>query len=515
MTSAQNPSGDIDILKTLQGLDFSCLGLDKLRAASKSVIGTTIPRIDFPSAKLPSKRKPGISDIKDQVKYYLAGPTISDYSSAAATITPIHTASTGEIQYRKSIIGSRGRGLYEVRIPRVYNPDLAASIRGYYYADLTMEIFAQKFRESEIRGIITGWVREVPFDLQSILNPFHTSDIDGSVYGIPGEDIFGELNTVPYVPLGGSLQTIPYVALYASAGGHLPALLGASIGGHLPVDLPAFLRSTISATADLGASITRIGYFEHLPAYIHGLTRGTSDLRSILIVRMTPDLFASINGSVIADIAASLTTQREKSIIGVINGWRRQVPADITAVIRRQDSATKDLPVYPLRAVISTHTSDKPPNLHKPAHLFPNNKYVFGSRSRGLYVLILEPIFGRFPDLHAQLNALPYLHFDLGAYLNINKCNIQLIPSSIIYASIFTSSGYKQITATIKPIFRDSTGTSPGSGYTTVANAYTFYIATNRGFIVPQRIQSTIRVEVYNNSHPRPDLNAYISGHHQ
>lgn len=475
-----------------------------------------------------------IVPIKEQIKYYL-GILTSTFSFATASITPIHSVSTGEVEYYTSIVGSRGRGLYTVRIPRIYRPDITASIYGLYSFDLSGEIFGQLFRTFDIRATIAGWVRDAEANLPAILYPFHTSDITADTYGIPGEDLPASLQPIPYVPLIGILTSVPYVSLRASAGGHFPEDIYASMTITQPVDLPAFIRQANSGTSDLGGSITQQGYFSNLPAGIRSFVQSSKDLPASLIVRQTPDIYASIRGWVESDITASLITQREKSIIGIINGWVREAHLDLPAVIRRTDPGTFDLPVYPLWAVISTHTSDKPPNIHKPMHTFPNNKYLLGSRTKGLYLLTLEQVYGIFPDLHASINVLELSRKDLGAYLktfiretadlpvetigvspyiNINKLAISLVPSLSITASIFTRSGFNPIKAIINPSHSSSTGTSPTAGYSTVAVSFNFYLGTNKGLIIPPREFPSLRVEVYQNDHPRPDLNAYVKGFH-
>lgn len=475
-----------------------------------------------------------IVPIKEQIKYYL-GILTSTFSFATASITPVHSVSTGEIEYYTSIVGSRGRGLYTVRIPRIYRPDITASIYGLYSFDLSGEIFGQLFRTLDIRATIAGWVRDAEANLPAILYPLHTSDITADTYGIPGEDLPASLQPIPYAPLIGILTSVPYVSLRASAGGHFPEDIYASMVITQPVDLPAFIRQANSGTSDLGGSIIQQGYFSNLPADIRSFVQSSKDLPASLIVRQTPDIYASIRGWVESDITASLITQREKSIIGIINGWVREAHLDLPAVIRRTDPGTFDLPVYPLWAVISTHTSDKPPNIHKPMHTFPNNKYLLGSRTKGLYLLTLEQVYGIFPDLHASISVLELSRKDLGAYLktfsrrtsdlpaetigvnpyiNINKIKISLVPSLSITASIFTSSGFKGIGALINPRITHSTGTSPTAGYSVISVAFNFYIGTNKGLIIPPRETPSLRVETYQNDHPTPDLNAYVKGFH-
>jgi hypothetical protein len=460
---------------------------------------------------------------------------LRDTVELKASITASTSTSTGPTLYKTLIAGSRLRGYYEVKIPYFYSPDLSAEIRGFYYQDIAASLEAWRRGSLDIKAIINAWHREVISDLGGVLQPYHLRDVLGEITAVIHANITGSVNTVPGVDLPANMIPIPGADLRVIAGGHFPATITASMSITQPVNIPAYIRAGYSSNSDIGGTLTPTGSYTHITGYIKPSINDYRDLPASLNVRYSPNITASIFGWVEADITASLITQRERSIKAIINGWSRLNEKDLSVSIRRSDADTKNLTAY-TKPVISTHTSDKRPNLDKVLKTFPNNIYMFGSRSRGLYVLTIEPIYGNFPDLHAEIFAKQFYrdniwaslkaaqrqYLDLGApmvsvtsYININRINLSLVPSLDLSADTHTLSGYRPMSANVTPLRHAQTETDTEAGYSYTATSFRFFIGTSKGLYIPESVPSTIKVSSYVNSHQNPDLNAFVHGWHE
>lgn len=390
------------------------------------------------------------------------------------------------------------------------------------FADLGAFIEANNQGEADLSAeILTSLIKDLPAALSAI----QPEDLGATLEVNPGADL--PASTVP----------IPGVNLGAIGGGHFPEDLPATLAAVLPVDLGAELRPVDSDTADLGASLVKSGDIKHMLAYVKAATRVTEDLnaRIRVVAHGTKDLQGIIQGWVEVDLAASIGAQHVDDIRAILLGFARLQEANLPAVIRRVDKQEADLGVSPLKAVVSTHTSDKFPNLDKVNKYFFENRYMLGTRGAGLALLTLEPIFGIFPDLHAEIFARDFFRENIGAflrpvfpgsrdlntiltsvvpYVNINKIILELIPLINMDAELVRVGDFLGNRANITPVHKGVTGTADDAGFVSTATTYKFYLGTNRGLFVPPEIVSEIRIETFTNNYPTPDLHGTVTGWH-
>lgn len=371
-------------------------------------------------------------------------------------------------------------------------------------------------------------------ELPTTINPFHTKDLLATLSSIPPEDLGASVSLVEPVDLPASILSIASVDLSAFAGAHPPADLSAFMSITQPENIPAFIRGGFSDNLDLGATITQTGGFKDLPVHIKLLQSTIKDLSASITARVPLDLPATIAGFVEKDLPAILITERIFNMRAIVKGFVREAEANLGAFLRRVDSGTKDLPVDPMRAIISTHTNTgKLPNLDRVSRPFFQNIYGFGTQSAGFFVLTLEPIFGNFPDLAASIIAIDFFRKNLGAFvraatrqekdlstnlvsvtpsININKIELSLVPLKNIAASLNPSGGFLGLKTNIKPVHSSSTGTDPNARFITTATSFRFFLGTTKGLFIPPQISQKIRTTSFINPHPRPDLRASIAG---
>lgn len=370
-------------------------------------------------------------------------------------------------------------------------------------------------------------------DLLGLIHGFITSDIDAAISGHPPENITASL--IPTLPsnIQALLNTIPYINFPVKAGGHFPEHITASVNITQPVNFSVYVRRGEIGTLDIAASITQVGGFDDLSTFVRSTRAAISDFGVSIEEKILGNITAFINGNISSDIGGIINAERFNSLFGIIWNWTRQAVGEMKAYIRRIDHAVKDLPVDTVRAIISTHTSDKVPNLDRVSKPFYQNRYVFGTGSRGFFLLTLEPVFGYFPDLHAEIFAQQFFRLNIKAYIrvaarqsdgiivsvlgvspyvNINKITISPNPLKDLSVSIVQRGGFKQLQAQIRPLHSTSTGTSEDADYIYTAATYRFLLGTGRGLFIPEVNVPQIKVTTFRNNHPRPDLRAFIQG---
>ncbi len=310
-----------------------------------------------------------------------------------------------------------------------------------------------------------------------------------------------------------------------------PVDINAILNVHQPENIPAFLRTAYTAVLDLGSSLTQVGSFEGLPALIKSLSTSYSDMLAEIEVKYPGDLRAFLHGYATTDLGASLVTERYKNLPVII--WGRVVAAtsNFGAFVRQDTNGTKDMPVMGMKAVVSTHTSDKTPNLRKVGKVFYENKFLFGTRSKGLVAFVIEPVYGVFPDLHAEIFAQQYFRASLAAlirpaqrtttefpttlvsvspHIKITKITLKPQPLRELPTTLNARGGYLSMGALIRGGFSGSTGTAEDAAYTTTASTHRFILGTTKGLYIPKKNTPTIVTTTFNNNHPNPDLRASL-----
>ncbi len=419
----------------------------------------------------------------------------SDIADLTASITAIQSQYADmRAQIMAASSGQVDLGAY-VRPNTAALADLAASIQTFHAADLPAQVGA-------VANIIE-------FDLPASLFPFHTTDIPASIRATYYDDLQATVQTFQKRDLGASLVFTQ------------------------PEHIPAYIRSGFSGAADLGASIVQTGGFFDLPARVKVLLRTAADLGASVKPRVPVDLRAIISGYATEDLNAQIGTQRIMDMRGIILGEAIEKFKNLPAFLRLVDSGTNNLPVTPLRAVVSTHTSDKAPNLHTYSKRFSENRFVFGSRSKGFFLLTIEPVFGYFPDLHAEITGIPLTRVFLGAflrvaqrqqldlnttltavgpYINIAKITLSPQPLKNLPATLFQRGAIKPLSASIRILRSGETSTSDDARYVTTTSSYKFLIGTGKGLFIPEHNVPVIRATTFLNKSLLPDLRASIHG---
>lgn len=310
-----------------------------------------------------------------------------------------------------------------------------------------------------------------------------------------------------------------------------PVNIVASLNINQPENIAAYLITAYSSISNIGATLTQVGAYSEFTALLRSLSSSYSNILAEIEVKNPGNLGAFLYGYAVADLSASLVTERHSSIKGIL--WGRVVAAvsNFGGYLRQEDSGVKDMPVSGLKAVVRTHTSDKSINLQKVSKIFHENRFLFGTKSKGLVSFVIEPIYGIFPDLHAEIFAQQYFRASIGAvirpaspgvsdvsasaiavspHIKMTKVILSPYPLRDLAASLTQRGGYLPLSATVKGIFSGATGTAVDAGYTTTAASHVFILGTSKGLLIPQQNVPTIRTTIFNNNHPMPDLRAYL-----
>lgn len=384
----------------------------------------------------------------------------------------------------------------------------------------------------DLQAVIHGFFDD---ELSASIRPHHLRSLAATLNPVPSEDMGAVLQPIPGKDLPAETVPVPGVNLGAIGGGHFPEDIEALLNPVVPVNLSAYIRRGFKGTDDIGASLTQVGAFKDMSALLRSALRQTNDLSTTLrvIAKTTKDLGARLQPIHQLDLSASIITERVFDQTAIIWGYARELVKDLSAIIRRVDSDTLDLPVSPLKARVSTHTSGKLPNLTKVAKKFFDNRYVFGTADAGMFILTLEPIFGVFPDLAAEIFAQEFFRDnirgflraairdskDLGTvftsvvpFINVNKILLELVPLLNLPGDLVQVGAFKRTRGSITPVHKSSTGTSPTAGFITTASSFRFLIGTTKGLFIPPQVVPQVRITTYRNDFPRPDLHATIAG---
>ena len=487
-------------------------------------------------------------------------PTHIKDLSASARPTPLFDLGATLQVVRRTVDvynRSRYRGLTRklmdrvsgVEVSEVANRLFFGETHGTGIADITANIHAIRRTQADIRAQVFG-AAGGQFDLGAYVKPGTPSfeDLSVSIQSFQFRDLSAQIATLsnasemnlsatllPFhiTDIPASIRATYYSDLQAVVQPFQKKDLGASLVFTQPEHIPAYIRSGFSGEADLGASIVQTGGFLDLPARVRVLLRSSTDLGASVKPRVPVDLRAVITGFATEDLGAQIGTQRIMDMRGIIEGEVVEKFKNLPAFLRLVDSAAKDLPVTPFHIIVSTHTSDKTPNLHKYSKKFNDNRFVFGSRTAGFFLLTVEPVFGIFPDLHASITPVPLSRIFLGAflrvahrqaanlpttltavgpYINIAKVTLSPQPLKNLPATLFQRGQIVSLPAYLRAKRVESTSTSDDAKYVTTVSSYKFLIGTGRGLFIPENNVPVIRTTTFLNSSPRPDLRASIHG---
>lgn len=410
-------------------------------------------------------------------------------------------------------------------------PDLHALISGWEYSDLSANIKVIQTGASDLVAYV-GLFSANSYDLLASIGTRHTFDILASIYSIAPEDLVAAIQSVPGYDLPAYLQSIPGADLQTYVGGHYPKYLYASVVASPPKDIKAVIRSGLSGTLDLSASITGTGYLNHLPTYIRCFNDSSKKLKAYIIARVPKDIIAFIHGRAETDITAYIKGVNELNLGARIISWASENEKDLAAFIRPGWAGVKSLETF-IHGWVSTHTSNKPVNFNKLSR--PFNRFLLGTKA-GLAFVQMEPIWGVFPDLEASISGTPLSVYDMRAFLrasyranydlnasiiavtksiNINKIPINFVNVSNMSVYISAFSGYGAMDAFISGWKSESTNTPQGSGWVYVSSTIKFYLGTSLGLFIPSRVTSSIRPDRFINYSPTPDLWGYLYGWNQ
>lgn len=385
----------------------------------------------------------------------------------------------------------------------------------------------------DLPGRISGFLEVYIEDIPASLSPFHLKELTADAFAYPPEDLTASVDITEAPNLQGIVEAIASVDLPAFAGGHFPEDITAAILPYLPVDLPLYIIPGQTGTEDLSADLQQVGGFKDLLAFARVASRDTIDLITKILPRCPLDLSASLHGFATYDLTGYLLTQRVRDMRGIVRGWSRENEANLRAVVRITFAQQEDLSVEVFKVGVSTHTSSNPFNLDRVQSSFFNNKFLFGTKRGGAFKFILEPVFGDFPDLSADIfvRSLSISNFpasikslfeateDLSSNMvavtsniNINKIGLTLIPLKNLSASIVQRGGFKGLRTIVRGVVKGSTYTHPDAGFSTTATSYRFLLGTTGGLVIPSRAVPTVIITSYFNPASIPDLHATIAG---
>ena len=440
------------------------------------------------------------------------------------------SSSTEEHRWDYTII-STPKGISIVRRFLTKVPDIYAEIYGWVYKDLLANIYVRQRSVKDLFAYI-GILAPNVSDLLAYIGSRQISDLQGSVYSVVPEDILAYLQSVPGFDISGILNPVPGIDLPAISGGHFPADIYASLISSPPKDLKVFLRVGLSGTSNISASINSVGKVVHIPAYIRSLANTSKKLKAYIIARVPKDLRAWISGWAESDLMSYINGIIVSDVRAVIWASATEQIKDMVAWTRASFANTAQMSAY-LRGFIRTHTSDKPINYHRLSR--PFNRFIIGTGG-GLSFVTIEPIIGYFPDLHASIVGNPFSTYDMHAFIrpslvnysginaavnvvtkviHINKIPINFVNLSNIYAYISAFSGYRELSGFISGWKSAETSTPAGSGWVYVSSTIKFYLGTNNGLFIPDKIVRAIRPDRFSNTSNFPDLWGYLRGWEQ
>lgn len=441
--------------------------------------------------------------------------------------SPWTSASTEPLSYTSVVLGMFGGAAILKRLDTTL-PDITATLYGWDYRDLNAEVTISDRGQLDLEATV-GSVAQTGYDILATIISTYTEDFPASLTSIPYSTLGGSLSSIPPSDLLTTLVTIPPKDLTAFGGGHYPKDIGAYLQTIPPSDFPAFIRSGYSSTSDLTSSITSSGGYSDFLCKVNALETSYETLRASITIRISYDIRARLYSWAPLNLTASIYGNHASSIQAYIKGVVVEETKDLPTFIRSAWGLTKDLQVG-IHGWISAHTSDKLYNFH----LLPRPaKTIFLAHSVGLTMMSVEPIRGYFPDLHASLVVRPLSVYDLRAFIrpttlissdlsaslssvssviNITKIPINFVNVSDLSVYISAFSGYKEISGSVIGEVSTSTGTASGSGWVYISSSINFYLGTNKGLYIPNRIQRVVRPEKFVNSSATPDLWAYMVG---
>ena len=494
-------------------------------------VGTSNLMVDITGEETPR------SDIYGNIFSWTAGSAynlpavtygiVETYVSIPSSIRGMISTHTEALTYDEVLIAT-SRGLSILRRLLTTMPDLTAYLHGWVYSDLAASIFSRSINYGDLRGIIMC-VIESGENLYAYITATEIRDLPATLVSIPCSCLYGLLEPVVPKDLSAYIGPLPPKDLYATCGGHLPTDLLASLVINQPVPLKAWLRIGGNLSYDLGASITAYGGYYSISAVITSFRRFVSDFFASIVCKVPSDLRGFLVGWKEHDIIADIKGVRSNDIGAWVTPWYRIYEKDLHAFVRPSFLGSSDIVTF-VHGWISTHTSDKPYNKYLYKRL--PKSFLIGQFG-GLTILRIETIWGSFPDLHAYITCIPLYIKDLKAYvnplvpnikdlsgslnavtrtINITKIAINIVNISELYATISAFSRYMNLYTSIRGFVSTSTSTSSGSGWVYTSSSVKFYLGTNKGILIPQRVTTTIRPSLFLNYSSTPDLVGYIRG---
>jgi len=356
----------------------------------------------------------------------------------------------------------------------------------------TIKIWYRVTRDFPV--LIKIWVKGIQ-DLGTALYPTRIRDFPALFVAVPPEDILAALQSVPPANLPSYTLAIPPVNLGARGGGHFPAYLLAFVSVTQPEDFPAYIIGGYSGLLDLGATLSQTGAFVGMAGFMKVLLPAAGNLTAQLktIGVALGNLPASMQPIHLADLAATLVTERVYDLCALILGVNTNVVANITAIITSLQSGQVDLPVEMLRAMQGGITSMMAD--------------ILARISREDLTAFIRGFISSTVDLSAQVTSV-------APFININKVVLSLLPLIDLDAFIIQRGGFSPVRATITARHHASTYTASDAGFTTIASSYRFYLGTTRGLFSPPGATPIIKVTSYSNVASLPDLHATVTGNH-
>lgn len=450
----------------------------------------------------------------------------SVYKDALAFVRGLYSTHTEPLAYEESVIGTR-RGLSILFRVLTRLPDITAYIAGWAVSDLAVFIFPHASSTSDITARMLVTVHGSK-DIYASLISIYSDDIGAYLEPVPGSTLQAYLGTVPFSTLPSYIRAIPGVDIRAFGGGHPPKDLTASAVVNLPVPMSGYIVSGFTDVASISADVTGTGGWSNIHANVHAAFSSARKLYAELFVRGFSSLPAHIGGWALYDLDATIKGVCSRDINGVIVGTV-QTYKDVSVFIRASFGGQQDVGVW-IYGWRRTHTSDKLYNYNK--FSWPAPRMIIGTR-RGLTILRIEPIYGYFPDLHADITVINYYRSYIRASIRgtiptthsltgtitavtpaiyINKVIVNFVNVSNMLAYISAFSGYKNMSANIRGIVSTRTSTAAGSGWVYTYSMVKFHLGTTKGLFIPVRTRGSIRDNYFLNSSRMPDMWAYVYG---
>jgi hypothetical protein len=433
-----------------------------------------------------------------------------------------HTSTSTIASYNNAFVGTLARGLFYIGRYRNISktPDLLASIT----VNLSRLISSTKNLQARIVGRLPP-----ELNLAAYIESAFVLDISARVNAIFAESIYSSISaTINCKSL--------YLDISAFCGGHLPADLSARILSISPLDMSAFIHGFIAGSpVDISSSITASGGYKDLGVTFIGTYRSYASLSASIRVKEPVNLLARISGWAYSDLGATISHSFAAPDLRALIKGLGSAHKNFAGIIRPTQAGSLLMSVW-LRGLVRTHTSKKTTsNINVFPRRFFQNRYLVGTNARGFSIVVIEPIFGSFPDLSATIQAVQYYRSNLRACIRgllfypdqsnmptsitgvgpkifIDRVALNFVLFRSLGASIVGTGGFMDMKTSIKAYVSTNTGTSLDATWSYSRNTTRQFFATSKGLFVLPRITEELKRLSYRNSHNTPDLHAYLYG---